>query len=527
MGAFQTFVRITGKLTIIQKVSPMFKTFDRDQLFLLPPSLQDLIPKGDLVFVITEVMKSMDLHPLIKKYNSLGQNAYHPAMMLGILFYSYARGIFSSRKIAQQLKENIRFMYLAGMQTPDFRTISDFRKNNIDLLKDYFIQVVTLCQRAGMTSLGSIAIDGSKFQAAASKKQTLNKKQLAEQLSATEKEIEQLLAFAEAADEQDASDEDDPSPSEIQINDLEELRRKLREAQDHLDKHPQQQTINLTDPECRTLHNTGPGYNAQLAVDCESQIIVGIDVVSEVNDTHQLLPMIEEVEASTKSKGSHKRVFADSGYALAEAFHQLESMPHIDAFVPTREQVHRQRKSVGPFDRSHFDIDPVLETCRCPMGHQMRKSRRGINKSGNAYIRFIGTKCKDCPVKSQCTKAPYRSVVMLLAQPAMDRMKAKMNSPDGSRAMQQRKQSVEPVFGQLKENLGFRRFHLRGLSKVKGEFALLSAAFNLKKLHEFLNGQALSGALAAIRLATPLNAVFQLMLRFFIPFRRLAFIPAP
>ena len=101
---------------------------------------------------------------------------------------------------------------------------------------------------------------------------------------------------------------------------------------------------------------------------------------------------------------------------------------------------------------------------------------------------------------------------MLLAQPAMDRMKAKMNSPDGSRAMQQRKQSVEPVFGQLKENLGFRRFHLRGLSKV---------------LHEFLNGQALSGALAAIRLATPLNAVFQLMLRFFIPFRRLAFIPAP
>ena len=191
-------------------------------------------------------------------------------------------------------------MYLTGMQTPDFRTISDFRKDNIDLLKTYFIQIVQICQAAGMAPLGKIAVDGSKMHAAASGKQTMNRKQLAKQLEMNEREIEQLLKFAEEADADDEQDQSpavgDQSPSAMQIKDLKELRCKLKEAQARLDSNPQQGTINLTDPDCRAQRGVGPGYNSQLAVDCASQIIVGADVVSDTNDVHQLLPMIRSEE---------------------------------------------------------------------------------------------------------------------------------------------------------------------------------------------------------------------------------------
>jgi len=141
----------------------LFKPFNRDQEFLLPPSLRDIIPDGDLVYLIAEVMELLDLRQLYDRYDSLGQNAYHPAMILSVLFYSYANGIFSSRKIEEQLKVNVRYMYLSGMQTPNHRTISDFRKNNIDLLKGYFVDIVRICQSAGMAAMNSISIDGTKI----------------------------------------------------------------------------------------------------------------------------------------------------------------------------------------------------------------------------------------------------------------------------------------------------------------------------------------------------------------------------
>lgn len=481
----------------------MFKSFNRNQEFLLPPSLQDLIPDGDLVHVVAEATELLDFQPLYYRYSTLGQNAYHPAMLLSLLFYSYARGTFSSRKIARQVKENVSFMYITGMQTPDFRTISDFRKDNIDLLKQYFVQIVQICQAAGMTPLGKIAIDGSKMHAAASGKQTMNRKQLAKQLEMTQQEIDRLLKFAEeadAADEQSmCSDAGEHSPLTMQIKDIKALHCKLKEAQSHLDSNHKQGTINLTDPDCRYQRNVGPGYNSQIAVDCESQIIVAANVVSENNDAHQLLSMINETEDNTKSKGQPKRVFADSGYASAAAYKELEQAHHIDAYVPTQEQVYHSHHPISPFHKSRFELDPDRLTCRCPLGHYMRIIRRGTNKSGEPYVNFIGTECPLCPSKSQCTKSKYRNIIMYIAEDVVQRMKRKMNTYAGHVAMCIRRQTVEPVFGQLKEHIGFRCFHLCGLRKVKGEFALLCGAFNLKKLHKYLHGRALAGALAQIR----------------------------
>lgn len=498
----------------------MFKDFNRNQDFLLPPSLGDLIPENSLVYVVAEVIEKLDLQPLYDRYDPLGQNGYHPAMMLGVLFYAYANGIFSSRKIATQLKQNICFMYLAGMQTPDFRTISDFRKNNIDLLKHYFCQIVQTCREAGMTPLNSIAIDSSKVQAAASRKKTVDGDTLAEQLAATQQEIDRLLKAAEDIDREEERTTDDRTPAALQIKNLKQIRQRLKDAKARLDDNPRQKKVNLTDPDCRIQRGVGNGYSSQIAVDCQHQIIVGTDVVPDSNDTHQLLPMIEDAEVNTKSKGQSKQIYADSGYASAAAFRHLGATPHIDAYVPTREQVARQRAPDNPFDKSHFDLDPVRGIGRCPLGRPMRILRRGVNKSGEAYINFIGTECHDCSSKAQCTRASYRNVVMLLSQPVVDLMKDKMDSLAGWRAMRLRKQTAEPVFGQLKEHLGFRRFHLRGLPKVKGEFALLCAAFNLKKLHLFLHGKALAGALAQIRVISSLTTHFLCYLWSFFDYRR-------
>lgn len=494
----------------------MFKAFNRDQEFLLPPSLRELIPEGDLVYVVAEATELLDLQPLCDRYDVLGQNAYHPRMLLSVLFYAYARGSFSSRKIARQLKQNVCFMYLAGMQTPDFRTISDFRKDNIDLLKRYFIQIVQICQAAGMAPLHSISIDGSKMQAAASPKRTMSRDKLAKQLAANRQEIDRLLQAAEDADREEVHTDHRQTLQALQVRNLKQLRQQLKDAKARLDDNPKQTKVNLTDPDCRIQRGVGDGYNSQIAVDCKHQIIVETDVVSDCNDTHQLLPMIEEMEANTKSSGQPKRVYADSGYASAAAYRQLETMPHIDAYVPTREQVYRQRTPAGLFDKCRFDLDPVRETCRCPLGRPMRILRRGVNKSGEPYLNFIGTECHACSFRPQCTRAPFRNVVMLLAQPAMDRMKNKMNAPGGPIAMQVRKQTVEPVFGQLKEHLGFRRFHLRGLPKVKGEFALLCGAFNLKKLHSFLHGRTLAGALTQnMAISVHINALWRYLLSLF------------
>lgn len=467
----------------------------------MPPSLRDLIPEGDLVFLVAEVTEVLDLQRLYSRFDSLGQNGYHPGMLLGVMFYSYANGIFSSRKIEERLRTDVRYMYLSGVQKPNFRTISDFRKNNIDLLKDYFVQIVHICQSAGMAALKSIAIDGTKIHASASNKKTKNKDQLAAEVEAIQNEIDRFLRLADEADkaENDMQSVAEQDALEKQIVNLVELRRKLQGAKEQLDNNPKQNRINLTDPECRWLSKLGPCYNAQLAVDCDDQLILAADVVPDVIDVYQLTPMVDEIEANTDSKSVPKKVLADSGYASITSFKALDDKKNIDAYVPTREQVHHQRTVVPPFDKSRFDLDPENLTCRCPLGYPMRIIKRDIHKSGEPFINFIGIHCPECPSRSDCTKAKYRNITMFINEAVAQNMRQKMESNAGRQAMQIRKQTVEPAIGTLKEHIGFRRFHLRGLAKVKGEFALLCTAFNLRKLHRFMQDCPLTGALSQIR----------------------------
>ena len=469
----------------------MFKPYNLNQEMLLPTDLKEIIPKEDLVFTIAEAVHLLDLEPLYNRYCKEGQHGYHPAMLLSVLFYSYAKGVFSSRKIAQQLKENVRFMYLSGRQSPDFRTISDFRKNNIDLMKGYFAQIVVLCMNAGIVPLNSVSIDSSKFHASASNKKTLKKEELLEKLKATEKEIEKLLREAEKADEQDDLCAVENAQSTVQ--NLQKLREKMLEAKKVLDENPGIKNVNTTDPESRMFPGKGPNYLGQISVDADTQVILSEEAVSAGNDVNQLLTQIAQTEENTNSRYIPKDVYADCGYANIQAFEQLTHMSHINGFIPTRNLVRSMRNGSDPYDRRSFHFDLANLRVSCPKGKKMKFCRRGCNERGNTYLKFISRDCKLCESKIQCIgAAQQRTLIIWTSEAIVRKMEAKLLTPAGRLAMKIRKQTVEPVFGIIKHAMGFRRFSLRGLEKVDGELALVCSAFNLRKLHKLRNRAPLS-----------------------------------
>jgi len=476
----------------------MFKSFNREQEFLLPPSLSELIKEDDLVFLITEVVELLDLEPLYNKYSSLGRHAYHPAILLSVLFYSYSQGVFSSRKIAERLCYDVRFMYLTGMQIPDFRTISDFRKDNIDLLKSYFVAIVRLCQEIGMVPLRFVAIDGSKIHASASVKQSKDREALSKQLAEVEARIAELLAYAQQIDSEEEDNAVPSSPAGIQLKDMRQLRDRLKAAKAKLDNDSNQTRVNLTDVDSRDHRRQGPSYNCQIAVDDKAMIIVAADVVSDPTDTGQLIPMIEQVEANTESEGQPKQIVTDSGYESGAALKELAGSTHIDAYIASQRQDQHERLPKPPFDKYSFNYDPVMQRCTCPQGLPMKVKMQYV-ENGVKHTRFIGSGCLSCSVKNLCTRARYRTVRFTDADPMLQKMRSKSESYRGKAAMRKRRQTVEPVFGTLKEHLGFRRFKLRGFAKVKGEFALLCCAYNLRKIREYLGGHRLAEALVLVQ----------------------------
>lgn len=425
----------------------MFRKIDREQTNLIPPSLRELIPDDDLVLTVIDVVDQLDLSKLYGHYNRLGSHAYHPKMMLALFFYAYSQGVFSSRRIAERVHDSIRFLYLTGYQYPDFHTINRFRQNHLDLLQGYFEQIVQLCMDRGLVPLDGVAIDGTKVKANASAKK---QSQL----------LLQVAASVEGDAVSDASEDKDD-------NDL-----------------PSSIPSGYSDPDSRSQKGVGPGYNAQLAVDTTTQMVVGAKVVTDRNDSGQLVPMIDDVERVAAERRHRTQYYADTGYASADAFAKL-SENGIDAYVPLQEDTHH--KPGDPYAKERFIINVEAGTGTCPQGHPLRVQRwNGTNKSGSPIRTFRGTQCTSCPVQAQCTRSKYRYVTVLLNERYRQAMRDKLNTPAGRRAMRLRRTTVEPAFGHIKAAMGFKQFSLRRLKAVKAEWFLVAIAFNLKKMHEIL-----------------------------------------
>jgi transposase len=444
----------------------VFRPYDPEQILLMPAALQEWLPADHLAYFISDVVDHLDLSAIMSRYEGeeRGYPPYNPWMLVKVLVYAYCTGVPSSRKIEKHLKEDIAFRVLAANNTPDFRTISDFRKDHLKALAGLFLQVLKLCQKAGLVKLGHVSLDGTKIKANASQHKAMSYKRMKEEEARLEAEITELLHKAEAVDDEEdqrygKGKRGDELPRELAFR--ESRLKKIKEAREALEAEARQESErageksqeaavpqdkaqrNFTDSQSHIMPAPGgkhfiQAYNAQAAVDSGHQVILAAEVTNQPSDKGQAEPMMDVVEANTGRLPG--QMSADAGYFSSEVVIKLITRG-IDVYMPPNKM--RHKSSLPPAPRG-----------RIPASLSM-----------------------------------------------IDRMRRKLSTKEGKRCYGLRKGLVEPVFGQIKQGRGFRQFLLRGLDKVKSEWQFICAGHNLLKLfgarRQELVGQDLMAAIFA------------------------------
>jgi len=463
-----------------------FKEYNQDQQFLLPPSLHDFLPEGHIARVINAVVNELNLTELYQRYSDLGCSAYHPQMMVKVLFYGYAMGERSSRLIVHRIKSDLAYMYLSAFQQPDFRTINRFRKDNIDLLKGLFVQIVRLCVGMGMVSVGTIALDGTRLKANASYQKTKRVKDLDEEIALIDKKIGTILEECEETDrEEDEAQGKEKSVYEVtdELRDRQKLKERLQRAKEKILISGAKE-INLTDEESVTmLHKrywADPSYNGQIAVE-ENGVIVAATLNNNPADYAALKELVEQVEVNAGTCPTE--VIADSGFSSYENLSYLEEK-EVEGYMPDQkmESIRKGTCQNPEFQKSRFTYEEGTDSYLCPMG-KVLPYKGSMSRKGKPTIRIY--RCMDCPRckrRGECTKAAYRTVILDPREYLMEKMRNRLASPKGRRIYGKRKYMVEPVFGDMKHNRNMRGMLLRGKLKATGEFLLMCIAHNLRKI---------------------------------------------
>ena len=428
-------------------MSKTFRPYEPEQTFLMPASMKEWLSSDHLAYFISDIVDQFDLSKIMERYASedRGYPPYHPRMMVKVLLYAYCIGVPSSRKIAAKLQEDIAFRVLAANNTPDFRTISDFRKEHLKALASLFLQVLKLCQKAGLVKLGHIALDGTKIKANASKHKAMSYKRMKEEEARLEAEITDLLRKAEVTDTEEdrrygKNKRGDELPQELAFR--EGRLKKIREAREALEVEAKQEAEkngkkddqskepkdkaqrNFTDPESHIMPAPGgkhfiQAYNAQAAVDSAHQIIVAAETTNKPTDRGQAEPMMQKVKENTGRLPG--QMSADAGYFSSETVTAL-SGEGIDVYMPPNKTSHSEFISASPRGRIPKDLSII------------------------------------------------------------DRMRRKLRTKKGQKCYGLRKELPEPVFGQIKQVRGFRQFLFRGSDKVSGEWQFICTGHNLLKL---------------------------------------------
>jgi transposase len=443
-----------------------FVTVDRDTAYLLPPSVSDWLTEDHLAGFVVEVIDRLDLSELTRQYAGRGSKAHHPAVLLGLLIYGYATGVFSSRKIERASYDSIAFRYIAANTHPDHDTIATFRRRFLPQLEDLFVQVLLMAREMKLVKLGRIALDGTKIKANASKHKALSyahAKKIELQLKA---EVKALTARAEEADQAPVVDGMDLPAEiarrEIRLKALDAAKLKIeerakerfdreqaeyqrkeakRQAQRDAGKKPKgrepkppqpgpkdKDQVNLTDEESRIMPVSGGGfeqcYNAQASVDTETMLVMSTHVTQATNDKQQIEPVLQKLDVLPDALGTVTDLLADTGYFSAN---------NVDLCTQA-------------------DIQPLLAVARDH--HHL-----------SVYERFA----PDTPTPETDDPLPL--------------MEHRLTTQAGRALYGLRKQTVEPVFGIIKHVMGFRQFSMRGLEKVSGEWALATLAWNVKRMN--------------------------------------------
>ena len=444
-----------------------FRPINRDTGFLLPPSVDEWLPQRHLARFVVEVVDQLDLSELAKAYRGSGSASFHPAMLLGLLVYGYATRVFSSRALERATYDSVAFRFIAGNEQPDHDTIAAFRKRFIGQIEPLFVEVLKLARAMGMLKMGTVALDGTKMHANASRHSALSYGHARKIEKQLKKEVQQLLRLAEQADAAQIPDgmsiPEELERRELRLAAIAEAKRKIearaqerfegeqaehqakllarQEQEQRTGKKPggrpptpptggvgAKEQINLTDEDSRIMPVAGGGfdqsYNAQAAVATESLLVVANAVTQAANDKQQLAPMLEQIKALPKELGRTRRILADSGYLSQANVERCEAA----------------------------QIEPLIALGR--QSHQRTWRQR-----------FAAA-----PKPPPATATP------------MQRMAYRLKTPAGRKLYALRKQTPEPVFGIIKSAMGYRQFLLRGLKNVQGEWNLVTMSWNIKRL---------------------------------------------
>ena len=432
-----------------------FRPYEPDQGLLLPPSLRDWLPEDHLAFFISDAIDAMDLSAFDARYGTEGpgKQAFDPRMMVKVLVYAYATGTFSSRRIAAKLHEDVAFRLLAAGNFPAHRTISDFRQRHLPEFRELFVQVVQMAGEVGLVKLGTVAVDGSKVKANASKHKAMSYGRMKQEEKRLRKEIRELMGKARKTDAQEdkrygRDRRGDELPAELsrreeRLKKIAEARKRLEARQAEEDREagrepgdqdrtgkpgrpfkrrfgePEEKAQeNFTDPDSRIMKRGSSGfeqcYNVQIAVDESERIIVATGVTQSASDVEQLIPLLDEAKANTGKEPAC--CLADAGYRSEPNLQALEARG-IDGYVA------------------------------------MGREKDGKEKVPSSDLEATG------------------------------RMARKLRTKRGQRTYRKRKWIGEPPYSWIKSAMGFDRFHLRGLVKVTGEWDLACLAANLRRMH--------------------------------------------
>lgn len=470
-----------------------------NQGVLFPANIFDLLPGDHESYIYEELFKQLDTTSIEKKYSVLGQNAYHPRLILGILIYAYSHGVFSSRQIKKRCHEDLGFMYISHLNCPDFRVLSDFRKDHYEFFKDCFKQSVLLAMEAGMASLGHVSLDGSKFKADTSRHKAMSYGNLKAREKELTDEVEALTRKAEQCDKEEDVEYRDKTgyeiPEELRIK--EKRLAKIKAAKEALEQREQElnpgkeiddkRQISFADKESRIMGKKGDfkyACNGQITVDKDNQIIVGQHITRNANDKQELKPALQEIKETT---GEFPDVMScDNGYLSGDNLEAIEGTG-IEVYIATGKGERNEERSPAESDRgikkSEFTYDTQRDCFLCPSGHILELRNR--TSDGKNIYQAKSDDCFCCPCQGRrCTskKGAPRTVTADDKEPLRQVMVDKMKQEASQKIYKKRKTIVEPVFGQIKENLGFRGFSVRGLMRAGGELSLVCAVHNIKKI---------------------------------------------
>jgi transposase len=510
----------------------VFKEYDPDQAMLLPPSLDELIGRTHAVRVVNDVIDRIDIEPLMESYKGGGTSSYHPRMLLKVLVYAYLNNVFSSRRIEAAVKENIHFMWLAGMKRPDHHTINRFRgerlKNNI---REVFTQVVVLLMEAGHVDLKAVYTDGTKIEANANKYTFVWAKSIATNKKKMKAQLEELWDYAQgvAAEELRGDDpgemqELDPQKVEQTIDAInaalkgkpveKKVQQKLSYAKknwgSNLRKYQVQEGIlgergsySKTDPDATFMRmkddhmgngQLKAGYNVQWST--QDQFIVHYSLHQDTTDTRTLIPHYEQLKAQLGKLP--QAAVADAGYGSEQNYEYLEA-ESVEAYVKYNYFHREQQKShqeKHPFEQSKLYYNAARNQYICPMGQPMRHigDQLSTTKAGHVQTvsRYEALTCAGCTLRGACHKAKGNRIIEVNHRLNMLKAQARerLTSEEGLAHRSARPVEVESAFGNLKQNKGFTRFMLRGVDKVALETGLLAVAINLKKMARILHEKA-------------------------------------